>query len=55
MNGSKSNLKFYETYASPDSFKLLRTDLDVGELEACTPRQSAALIFQELAAERKQA
>lgn len=45
MNGTKTNIKFFKTYASQDSFELLKREIDVDELVNCTPRLSAALVF----------
>lgn len=48
MNGSKSNLKFYNTRVKQNSFDLRKSEVEVGELEACTPRSSAALMFADV-------
>ncbi len=45
LNGSESNVRFYHTYASQDSFELHKREIEVEELMACTPRPSAALAF----------
>lgn len=45
MNGAESKINFFQTYAGADSFELLRREIDVDELVACTPRMSAALVF----------
>lgn len=45
MNGAETNIKFFQTYVSRDSFDLLKREVDVDELTQCTPRPSAALAF----------
>ncbi len=45
LNGTESNLKFYHVYGSQDSFELLRREVDIDELVACTPRPSVAVMF----------
>jgi len=48
MDGSKSDLKFYQTHVNQNSFELQRSEVDVYELEACTPRPSTALMFADV-------
>lgn len=45
LNGTESNISFYNTYASQSTFELLRREVEIDELMACTPRPSAALEF----------
>lgn len=45
LNGSESSISFYKAYASQTNFEILRREVPVDELMACTPRPSAALVF----------
>ena len=45
LNGSNSNINFYQVYADHNSFELHERSVDIEELIACTPRPSPVLEF----------
>lgn len=45
LNGSESKISFYKAYACQSTFEILRHEVEIDELMACTPRPSAALAF----------